>query len=311
MKKTLLVILIAFTCFNVKANPTVIHFWHFNNLTTAYHNPNIPDIKADYSIIDTNKALIAYKLLPGTSSNYAGYIDNVTGTDTNSRLGITASGSANHAYRFRNPSDSAYMQIYIPTNGYQNIALSYVLESSSTTSGQLVQHFDYSVDSGATWTTTGLNIDTLDVSQSKYQGSNWGMVSINFANDTAHTNNNSALVFRIKFSGNTSGTSGNNRFDNLVVEGDSITTTTTAVNTIITNKTAFLYPNPVQNELNLSLGQGTKTIQVFNTSGQVLNTLNTQDEKVALNVNDYAAGQYFITIKKEGNIIQTLKFIKQ
>ncbi len=216
---------------------TLIHYWNFNKLTAAYHNPNIPAIKADFSQIDTNKATVAYTLFPGTSSTYTGYIDNVAGDTMNSRLGATAG----QALRFRNPSDSAELRLYIPTNNYSNISVKYELLSSSTTSGQKTQLFSYSTDSGVTWkgranglTVNGANVDTLDVTQSKYQGASWGLVTIGFGGDTT-VNNNPRLLLRIRFAGNTSLTSGNNRFDNLTVEGGAVPRTITVTKPIITD----------------------------------------------------------------------------
>ncbi len=312
MKKTLLAIAALGFTVQAGAAPKVIHFWHFNNLTGAYRNPGIPDLKASFSAIDTNKAVIAYKLVTGASAAYAGYIDNVAGTDTNTRLGITA--TTNNALRFRNPSDSAYMQIYIPTKGYRNIVMSYVLQSSSTTSGMLTQNFDYSIDSGATWKTSGLNINTLDVSQAKYQGSNWGLVSINFSADTAGTNNNNRLVFRIKFAGNTSGTSGNNRFDNVVVEGDSIIVTSgggVGVKPLTGTSAAQAYPNPVRESLTLECGVGNKMIRIANSYGQVVRAFSTTEAKVSFDVVTLPAGRYFISIQNDGSLQQTLSFIKE
>jgi len=313
MKQFLLSILIAGLVITAQAAPKVIHYWHFNTLTTAYHNPGIPVVKANISTIDTNKAVIAYKLLPGTSSAYAGYIDNVAGTDTNNRFGITAAGAANNGYRMRNPSDSAYLQLYIPTKGYKNIQLSYVLESSSTASGQLTQNFDYSTDSGTTWKTSGLNITTLDVSQTKYQGTNWGMVNVNFSLDTANTNNNNRLVFRIKFAGNTSGTSGNNRFDNIVVEGDSLASggSGVGVSSIPNNAASMLYPNPVHDQLNIVCAAGNKMVRIMNSNGQLVRVLQTTETRLQLNCEDLGAGSYFLIISKDQKTAETFSFIKE
>ncbi|MFI5201388.1 MAG: T9SS type A sorting domain-containing protein, partial [Candidatus Kapaibacterium sp.] len=200
----------------------LIHYWHFDSLNTAYHNPGIPVIPADYSAISPNPAKILYVLEPGTSSTYAGYLDNVAGDTTNSQLGAVAG----QALRVRNPSDSMELRFVIPTTGYNNISFQYALESSSTTSGQLVEHFDYSPDGGTTWkssslTVYGANVDTLDVTNPIFQGTSWGLVTIGFGSDTS-VNNNPNLILRIKFSGNTSKTSGNNRFDNVTVEGTQI-----------------------------------------------------------------------------------------
>ncbi len=202
----------------------LIHYWHFDALAAAgvYHNPNIPAIPADYSVITPNPAKILYLLEPGTSPTYAGYIDTVGGDTTNSQLG----NGAGKAMRVRNPSDSMELHFVIPSTGYKNITVNYGLESSSINSGQLVEHFDYSVDGGTTWkssalTVNGGNVDTLDVTQSQYQGVSWGLVTIGFGNDTT-VNNNANLVLRLKFTGNTSKTSGNNRIENVTVDGTSL-----------------------------------------------------------------------------------------
>ncbi len=197
----------------------LIHYWHFDSLNTAYHNPGIPPIPADYSVISPNPAKILYVLDSGTSSTYAGYIDNVAGDTTNAQFG----NSAGNALRVRNPSDSMQLWFVIPSTGYNNISMTYALESSSTSAGQLVELFDYSTNGGTTWkssaiTVNGTNVDTLNVTQAQYQGSNWGLVTIRFGNDTS-VNNNANLVLRIRFAGNTSLTSGNNRIENVTVDG--------------------------------------------------------------------------------------------
>ncbi len=197
---------------------TLLHYWNFNKLLAVYHNPGIPSLKADYSLLDTNAAHIDYTLEPGTSNTYLGYIDNVAGDTTNARN----ADAGGQALRVRNPSDSMELRMAIPTTGYKKIVLKYALESSSITSGQLAEHFDYSPDGGTTWSSAGLvvngeDVDTLDVTQTQFQGTSWGLVTVAFSDPS--TSNNPHLVFRIKFSGNTSKTSGNNRFDNVTVEG--------------------------------------------------------------------------------------------
>ena len=203
----------------LNAQGTLIHYWHFNNsgylgAMHTYPVDTIHSIAADYSIHDTSKARILYSEVPGTSSVYSTFIDtvNADATDTVNARMSTASG---YAIRARNPSDSMQLLFYIPTVHYNNILLSYGSESSSTSHGQLRQNFDYSVDSGLTWRASGLSM-TSDSAWLIFH-----RTSISFTTDTM-VNNNSKLVFRIKFTGNNTGTSGNNRFDNITVDGDSI-----------------------------------------------------------------------------------------
>ena len=211
--------LVLFVTAQAQAQTTLIHYWHFNGLAQAYNNPNIPALAADYSVLDTSKAKIVYVREPGTSPTYLGYIDNVASTDTtNNRLGQVSG----QGLRVRNPTDSMELRFYLPTKGYKNIVLKYALESSSTTSGDSTQLFDYSVDSGKTWkkgvTVNGVKVDTLDTTPAVYQGTSWGLVAITFGTDTT-VNNNPGFVFRIKFKANSSKTSGNNRFDNVTLDG--------------------------------------------------------------------------------------------
>ncbi len=203
---------------SLNAQGTLIHYWHFNNYTLGamhtYPVDTIHSIAADYSIHDTSKARILYSEIPGTSSVYSTYIDTVVG-DVSDTVNVRMSTASGYALRARNPSDSMQLLFYIPTVHYNNILLTYGSQSSSTSHGQLHQNFDYSVDSGLTWRTSGLSI-TSDSAWLIFH-----RTSISFTTDTM-VNNNSKLVFRIKFTGNTSGTSGNNRFDNITVDGDSI-----------------------------------------------------------------------------------------
>ena len=199
------------------APPWLIHYWNFTNLTTADTVPHTPRLKAFYSAIDTNAATITDTLQLGTSKYYVGWFDNVAGDSTNHQLGDTSK----NALRVRNPSDSMEVMMRIPSTGYKNLNLQYAMESSSTKSGQLVEFFDYSVDGGNTWKTSsltvqGANVDTLDVTNLIFQGTSWGLVTVTFGTDTT-VNNNPNLVLRIKFRGNNTGTSGNNRFEHVTV----------------------------------------------------------------------------------------------
>jgi len=216
--------------------PTLVHYWNFNKLGT-YKVPNVPLIKADYSILDTNQAYLEYYLDPGTSNTFGAAngsdnIDPVASADTaNLRQGAVAG----NALRVRNPVDSIQLRWHIPSTGYQNLVVKFVVESSSTTSGDSTQVYSYSIDGGASWKTTGMtvngfNIDTLDVTgQAQYQGSSWGLVTVTFGSD-ATVNNNPNLVFRITYRGNTHLLSGNNRYDDLTMDGVPLTGAETLIN---------------------------------------------------------------------------------
>lgn len=288
------------------AQQTLIHYWNFNGFSGPYNNPNIPVFHANYSAIDTGKASIVYQLEPGTSSSYGGYIDSVAGDTMNARMGAPAGV----AMRLRNPSDSMELRIYAPTTGYKAVAIKYVVESSSTASGQLEQLFDYSVDSGATWKTTGLNMTIDSISQAQFQGTSWGLISLNFGTDTS-VNNNAKLVFRIKFSGNTSLTKGNNRFDNLTVEGTSLTQAPSGIATVSPAEAAYnLFPNPASGTVTIATpSTENKTVAIYNLSGQKMNMIRSNEQMVTVNISSLPQGVYYAYIVS-GNHTHIMSFIK-
>jgi len=222
--------------------PVVIHYWDFNTYATTYtYSPTLVyplgPIHADYSAINTATTGIWFGTDPGTSSSWhsaeATVMDPVATVladyDTVNVLappGVTpgVSGAGSIGIRPRNPLDSAYLYYYIPTTGYHNISLTWGAESSSTTSGDGEEWFDYSIDSGATWRSALLS-EPFDSAWTVFK-----RISVTFTSDSG-VNNNPKLVFRIHFINHNTGTSGNNRIDNISVNGipyivsTSITTT--------------------------------------------------------------------------------------
>lgn len=212
------------------AQTKVVHFWNFNQYTSGYtiHLPAFANIGASYSTIDTVHARWIFQPQSGgVSSGYLGYSDvsAASGSDydtvNQSPLGMPLGSTVGNYFRARNPNDSMWLLVYMPTTGYQNITIRYGTESSSTTSGDSAQIYAYSLDSGVTWNTAGLSVPSL-VLGSTYLTFNAGQVTIT---DPA-ANNNPRLVFRITFKGRNTGTSGNNRFDNFAVMADTLITST-------------------------------------------------------------------------------------
>ena len=213
--------------------------------------------------------------------------------------------AAGQGYRFRNPTDSAEIWIYMPTKNFRNIALKYASQTSSLTSGMLVQWFAYSTDSGLTWKTTGLN-KLYDSASTAFK-----LTTINFGADSA-VNNNSALVFRIRFAGNTTGTSGNNRFDNITVEGDTIINKPNGI-TLHTAAGLQSFPNPVVGRLTVQgMEDGLKTITVFSVSGQRMLEESCSTSETALNIASLPSGMYWVKITNTATgATQSLRFVKE
>jgi hypothetical protein len=191
---------------------SLLHYWHFNTLNTGLTTPVNPatilPIKADFTTKDTSVVKLYYRAISGTSSSYTTYWDQTTGDLANARLGEIAG----NCVRPRNPTDSMQLIMYIPSTGFQNITVKYGVQRSSASNGASENRFAYSVDSGATWRTSGLSATTFSTSTA------WTTATV-IINDT-QANNNAKLVFRILFTGTgNTGTSGNNRIDNITVEG--------------------------------------------------------------------------------------------
>ncbi len=243
MKKLLLpcflsaIFLIGFADFaknaNAQSTSTLIHYWYFPEFATqTYTEPNVPFVYEDYDVSgDTSVAYLEYYLIPGTSNTFGSgngsdNLDGVACVDSsvadggNARNGVGPDG---WALRVRNPVDSIELRWHMPTTGYSNPVITYALESSSTTSGDSTQIYSYSNNGGATWNTAaiwvnGVSVDTLDVTQTQYQGSSWGLVVITFVGDDS-VNNNPNFIFRITYRGNTAKESGNNRFADVTMDG--------------------------------------------------------------------------------------------
>ena len=295
--------------FNDKANAQskLIHYWHFNNYlmadsTTATHN--IAPVPADYSTL-TN-ARIQYAKIPAASPVFLTHMDSIyvqpADYDT---INARFSQPDGIALRVRNPSDSMRLLFYIPTTNYKNISITYASQSSSVTKGQLHQVFDYSIDSGMTWVTAGLSMPS-DSAWLVYH-----RTTVTFTTATT-VNNNPKLVFRITFNGNDTGVKGNNRFDNVTVEGDTITSGS-GVAAVNADNHYSLYPNPVGNTLNISSeAEGIKTVSIFNIEGKLVMTATVSGKQQHIDVANLTGGIYFIKMEEaiSGNMT-SIQFIKE
>ena len=253
---------------------TLMYFWDFNSISGTYvfgllpaapGTSPFPYINPDY----THPGLTAanakvhmdyYPTLADSMSDFdaaSTYFDDVaqvaTDYDTvNSNwtaypalAGVSTFSvnpvPAGNGIRPRNPLDSTYLYYFIPTTNYKNILLKYATQTSSLTSGDSIQTFNYSVDGGATWRLSGISeaydsawIAGMPTGTIPYRTN---PITIQFTDPAA--NNCPGLVFRIGFkgrTGNTTGASGNNRFDNISLQGDSIIQ---ALPTITTTPVAF------------------------------------------------------------------------
>jgi hypothetical protein len=125
-------------------------------------------------------------------------------------------------------------------------------------------------------------------------------------------NNNPKLVFRIKFRTRVTGTSGNNRFDNVTVEGD--TMGVTGISTVSINNGIYnLYPNPANDNIVITgLQQGSKTISITDMLGQTVYFSESTENNVPVNTAQLSKGLYYVHINEVANGISSmLKFVKE
>ena len=135
--------------------------------------------------------------------------------------------------------------------------------------------------------------------------------------------NNPNLVFRIKFVADASGTigipsgsSGNNRFDNVAIEGDTTTVTpltdhTGIFETANSQIDLVMYPNPATSELFInSTSIDTKHILIMNITGQIVAEYTDNAKQVRLDISELKQGLYFIQVR-ENNTVSTKKLMKK
>ena len=135
------------------------------------------------------------------------------GTTNNARLGDTSGQALSLQGGTSNANNGRNLTLNVSTAGFANIVVSFATQGTST--GFNSNQFQYSLD--------GINF--IDFGPPYTPATAFGTVPLVFSLvSIAALNDNPNAAFRIVFNGATSST-GNNRIDNIVVEG---TTTTTA-----------------------------------------------------------------------------------
>jgi hypothetical protein len=131
------------------------------------------------------------------------------GTTTNARLGDTAGQALSLQGGTSNANNGRNLTFNVSTAGFSNIIVSFATQGTST--GFNSNQFQYSVD--------GINF--IDFGSPYAPATAFGTLPLVFSLvSIAGLNNNPNAAFRIVFNGATSST-GNNRIDNIVVEGTS------------------------------------------------------------------------------------------
>jgi hypothetical protein len=183
----------------------LLHYWNFNDTTSS-----TTLITPTYTI---GGGALSFDFT-GSPSGYYDY--NYPSGDT-SYLGTNARNgdTAGSLLRVRNPSVDFI--IAAPTTNYKNIVLKY--DAARTSKGAQTDSVYYSID-GVNYINTGLTpvSYSLLVDASPLVTSAYTLETYDFSAIPA-VNNNPNFKFKIVFSNGNLNTSGNDRFDNLTVEG--------------------------------------------------------------------------------------------
>jgi len=165
----------------------LLHYWNFNNARD-------------------DAALIAPSFSTGSASmTYAGaYFDMFEeGTVLNARVNDIGGTSL----RLRNPSGD--WVIKFSTSDHANIKISFAVQRSG--SGARIHQYEYSLD--------GVNYSSANIRPTQVSiGTSWQVVSIDFF-EAPEINNREVVYLKVRFSDNADNESGNNRIDNLTIEG--------------------------------------------------------------------------------------------
>jgi len=171
----------------VTTGDSLLYYWDFNNADSSKHNPV-------YTFPGLGPASFKYS---------SSYIDFTTG----SALNLYKNSIAGSCLRVRNPSNS--LTFLMPTTGYKNIVLQYAEERTS--SGPNQNAVSYTID-GTNYISTALSNNAYVVDTT------FTLQSFDFSSD-ANVNNNSKFAVKITFTSGNTGTSGNDRFDNVSLLG--------------------------------------------------------------------------------------------
>jgi hypothetical protein len=163
----------------------LIHYWNFNSS-------------------DTTQMLMPNTSIGGASITYvAAYYDAV---DPGSSFNLRNGDTAGTGLRMRNPFTSVTFNL--PTTGYQQPILIFAAERSSN--GPSIDNVSYTLD-GTTFTAGGLAANTFALDTL------WNEYTFDFSS-IAGASNNPHFAVQFSSANNNTGTSGNDRYDNVTLD---------------------------------------------------------------------------------------------
>jgi hypothetical protein len=268
----------------------LIYYWHFNDMDLAA--PDVVAIDADYSLIPNFTPTMTYI---GTGNRDMDAYEN--GSTLNLQMGEPAGLAA----RVRNRSEDRALIFNLSTAGVEDVVFEYAVYRSGQ--GMLFNIIEYSTDGGATFTQAGLSQTSFAI-QEVYE-----LITVDFTGITG-VNNNPDFQIRITWEGNTEGTSGNNRYDNITLMGKNIDVATTEEN--LANASFVLYPNPAQNHISLDVSIPFQQIIIQDLTGKVVwsESYEAFTNHTKIDVSHLAKGVYTLAVWNNTNR-KVMKFVKQ
>ena len=236
---------------------SLIHYWHFNDLEEASHDT----VYADFSATE-EQAFLYYH---GSGD---GYMDRVAeGTTLNSWSGVPGGSGL----RVRNPSAARELRFVTPSTGFDYLQFSFAVHR--TNNGAQWQFLEYSTDGGDSW-------DAAEVPYRITTDYNTRLFDLRGLHKTI---DNEDLMFRIFFMGpEAANTSGNNRFDNIVLRG-------IVAPGYLKPDELFVFPNPVTDGIIYFLSE--HDITIYDSFGRfILSAENTKQVRLP----ELASGVYFV-----------------
>ena len=175
----------------------LIYYWNFNALSGTVTAVN-PDFTSSAA-----QATITY------DGAGAGFMDGDTGGYT---INARNNDPAENLLKVRNPSNTRNLTLTLPTTGFKKVVLQFALSRSNN--GATTQNYTYTTD-GINYTSVGLS----KISHNPSADPTVDLIALDFSSITS-INNNPNFKLKIDFVGEAAANpTGNNRFDNITLEG--------------------------------------------------------------------------------------------
>ncbi|TCO07882.1 CotH kinase family protein [Natronoflexus pectinivorans] len=255
-----------------------IHHWHFNHL----ENEIFYQIKSDNSKTEKH-GIITY---PGEGNGYMDIVKDGTA------INLREETDTGNALRVRNPSKDRELIFQLPTTAYEDVTFSYA--TSRTSNGAEFQDIYYRTTEDGEW---NLIKERNLIIESYYR------ISVDFT-DINEVNNNPEFAVKIRFTGEKAmNSSGNNRFDNIMLEGFPVNQeenkeppTNITKNLSLTNE-LNIYPNPASEYIYIESENEIQEIHIKCLNGIILvKKYNLNQKDINFNVSRIPSGLYFVSV---------------